>query len=88
MLPICCILNKFKQTFLCNILIIFTSDVYTFKGKLRTEADYPMWRPGGRLIHRKSQLQKKKAHNHENLVPPKTKKRQDEHSDNMVTLPI
>ena len=81
-------INKFKQTLLCNISITLTSDVYTFKGKLRIEADYPMWRPGGRLIHRKSQLQKKKAHNHENLVPPKTKKRQDEHSGNIVTLPI
>ena len=77
-LPICWILNKFKQTFLFNISIALTSDVYTgFKGKRRTEADNLIWRPGGRFINRKSQLQKKKAHNHENLVPPTTKKRRD-----------
>ena len=71
-------INKFKQTFLFNISITLTSDVYTFKGKRRTEADHLIWRPGGRFItDRKSQLQKKKAHNHENLVPPTTKKRQD-----------
>ena len=75
--PICRILNKFKQTFHCSISIPFTSVVCTFKDKHRTEADHPIWRPGGRFIHRKSQLQKKKVHNHENLVPPTSKKRRD-----------
>ena len=51
--------------------------MYTFKCKRRTEADYPIWRLGGHFIHRKSQLQKKKAYTHENLVPLRTKKRQD-----------
>ena len=76
-LPICWILNKFKQTFLCSISIPFTSDLCSFKCKRRTEADHPIWRPGGRFIHMKSQLHKKKAHNHEYLVPPTTKKRRD-----------